>query len=168
MCQLIQFLITNHTNLVLLGDFKIHNQDIDNPDSLIYNDTMEDLGLQQCIDKPTHKPGNTLDLIYTESLNRVKVLHSFVGNFISDHRVVGIKLEIKKQLEKHQPSKHRNYKEFNLNNFTWEFNNNRILEQSSLKRCSMSIQWRDGKDSRYNSTTRGKKEAKEKKQAMVH
>ena len=38
-----------------------------------------------------------LDLIYTESLNRVKVLHSFVGNFISDHRVVRIKLEIKKK-----------------------------------------------------------------------
>ena len=37
---------------------------------------MEALGLKQHIDKPMHKLGNTLDLIYTESLNRVKVLHS--------------------------------------------------------------------------------------------
>ena len=97
--QLIQFLITIHTNLVLLGDFNIHAQDIENPDSLVYNDTLEALGLKKHIDKPMHKLGNTLDLIYINSLNRVKVLHSFIGNFISDHRVVGIELEIRKQLE---------------------------------------------------------------------
>ena len=132
--QLIQFLITNHTNLVLLGDFNIHAQDIENPNSLVYNDTMEALGLQQHIDKPIHKLENTSDLIYMESLNRVKVLHTFIGSFISDHRVVGIKLEIRKQLEKHQSTRHRNYKEFNLNSFMQEFNNNNvILEQSSLK-----------------------------------
>ena len=59
-----------------------------------------------------HKLRNTLDLIYMESINGVKVLHSFIGNFISDHRVVGIELEIRKQLEKHQSTRHRNYKEF--------------------------------------------------------
>ena len=85
------------------------------------------------LDKPIHKLGNTLDLIYMESLNRVKVLHSFIGNFISDHRIVGIELEIRKQLEKHQSTRHRNHKEFNLNSFMQEFNNSRILEQSSLK-----------------------------------
>ena len=58
--QLIQFLITNHTNLVLLGDFNIHAQDIENPDLLVYNDTMETLRLQQHIHKPMHNLGNTL------------------------------------------------------------------------------------------------------------
>ena len=33
--QLTQHLITNYTNLPLLGDFNIHTQDIENPDSLI-------------------------------------------------------------------------------------------------------------------------------------
>ena len=42
--QLIHFLITNHTNLVLLSDFSIHAQVIENPDSLVYNDMMEALG----------------------------------------------------------------------------------------------------------------------------
>ena len=37
--------MTNHTNLVILGDFNIHTQDIGNPDSLIYSNTMEALGL---------------------------------------------------------------------------------------------------------------------------
>ena len=131
--QLIKFLITNHTNLVLLDDFNIHAQGIKNPDSLVHTDMMEALGLQQHIDKPMHKLGNTLDLIYMKSQNRVKVLHSFIGNFISDNRVVGIELEIRKKLEKHQSTKHRNYKKFNLNSSMQEFNYHRILEQSSLK-----------------------------------
>ena len=111
--KLIQLLMTNYTNLVLLGDFNIHTQDMENPDSITYNDKMEALGLQQHIDTPTHKFGNTLDLINMESLDRVKVIHSFIGNFISNHRVVGIELEIRKQLEKHQSTKHSNYKDFN-------------------------------------------------------
>ena len=61
---LTQLLITNYTNIILLGSFNIHTQDTENPDSVIYNDTMEDLGLKQHIDKPTHRLGNTLDLIY--------------------------------------------------------------------------------------------------------
>ena len=131
--KLIQLLMTNYTNLVLLGDFNIHTQDMENLDSITYNDTMEVLRLQQHIDKPTHKFGNTLDLIYTESLGRVRVIHSFKGSFISDHKVVGVELEIRKQLEKCQSTKHRNYKDFNLNNFSQVFNISKILELSSLE-----------------------------------
>ena len=53
--QLVQYFITNHQNLVLLGNFNIHAQDLTNPDSLEYNDTMKALGLRQHIKKPTHK-----------------------------------------------------------------------------------------------------------------
>ena len=44
--KLIQLLMTNYINLVLLGDFNIHTQDMENPDSITYNDMMEALGLQ--------------------------------------------------------------------------------------------------------------------------
>ena len=47
--------------------------------------------------------------------------------------MVGIDPEIRKKLEKHQSARHRNYKKINLISFMQEFNNNRILEQSSLK-----------------------------------
>ena len=98
--QLVQYFITNHKNLVLLGDFNIHVQDLSNPDSLVYNDTMEAMGLIQHIIEPTHQLGNTLDLVYTESLEAVKVLHAFLGDYISDHRLAGIELQLKKQQEK--------------------------------------------------------------------
>ena len=51
--KLTQLLMTNYTNLVLVGDFNIHTQDMENPDSITYNDMMEALGLQH-IDKQTH------------------------------------------------------------------------------------------------------------------
>ena len=133
--KLTQLLITKFTNLVLLGDFNIHTQNTESADSIAYNDMMEALGLTQHIEKPTHRLGNTLDLIYTESLDRVRVIHSFIGNFISDHRMVGIEIEIKKQLEKHQSTMHRNYRDFNLNNFSQVFHNNKIQDQPSLDKA---------------------------------
>ena len=68
-----------------------------------------------------------------ESLDRVKVIYSFIGIYISNYRVVGIELEIRKQLEKCQSTKHKNYTDFNLNNFSQVFNNSKILDQSSLE-----------------------------------
>ena len=69
--QLVQYYMTNHKNLVILGDFNVVVQDLNNPDSLAFYDTMEALGLVQHIDKPTHQLGNTLDHIYTESLDQL-------------------------------------------------------------------------------------------------
>ena len=55
---------------------------------------MEAVGLIQHIIELIHQPGNTLDLIYTESLEVIKVLHAFLGDYIWDHRLVGIELQL--------------------------------------------------------------------------
>ena len=128
--QLVQYFITNHKNLVLLGDFNIHVQDLTNLNSLVYSDTVEAIGLIQHIE-PT-QPGNTLDLIYIESLEVVKVLHAFLGDYISNHRLAGIELQLRKQWE-NQSTRHRNYRGLNVDNFMKEFNNNRILEKDNLE-----------------------------------
>ena len=72
---------------------------LNNPDSLAFKDTMEALGLVQHIDQLTHQLGNTLDHIYTESIDTLGISHAFTSNYISDHKMVGIELNIKKQLE---------------------------------------------------------------------
>ena len=43
--ELIHYLFTNHKNLVLLGDFNIHVNKLDNQNTQSYIDTMEALGL---------------------------------------------------------------------------------------------------------------------------
>ena len=97
--ELVQYYLTNHSNLVILGDFNIPIQDLNNPDSLAFKDTMEALGLVQHITQPTHQLGNTLDHIYTESLDPLGVSFAFISTYISDHRLIGIEINTKKHLE---------------------------------------------------------------------
>ena len=131
--QLVQYLFTNHKNLVLLGDFNIHVNRLDNQDTQAYIDTMEALGLVQHIDQQTHQLGNTLDLIYTESLEPILVNHAFTSSYISDHCLVGIELQMKKQQVRIESSKARNYKDFNTSSFEISFNNSAILGEENFE-----------------------------------
>ena len=131
--ELVQYLFTNHKNLVLLGDFNVHINRLDNQDTQAYIDTMEALGLVQHINQPTHQLGNTLDLIYTESLEPIPVSHAFTSNFISDHCLVGIELEMRKQQVRIESSKTRNYKNFSTSSFETSFNNSTILDQDNFE-----------------------------------
>ena len=72
---------------------------------------MEAMGLIEEITGPTHQLGNTLDLIYTENLEVIKVLHAFFGDYISDHRLAGIELQLRKQQEKSESTSRRNFTE---------------------------------------------------------
>ena len=130
--ELVQYLFTNHKNLILLGDFNIHVNRLDNQDTQAYIDTMEVLGLVQCIDQPTHQLGNTLDLIYTESLEPILVNNAFTSYFISYHCLVGIELQMKKQQVRIESSKTRNYKNFSTSSFETSFNNSTILEEDNF------------------------------------
>ena len=125
--ELVQYYLTNHKNLVILGDFNVAVQDLNNLDSLAFYDTMEALGLKQHIDKPTHQLGNTLDHIYTESLDQLGVQHAFIGPFILDHRIVGIEVSQDKGREQLDMQPRRP-----VESFKEEFNNETILQHSKL------------------------------------
>ena len=93
---------------------------------------MEALGLVQHIDQQTHQLGNTLDLIYMESLEPPKVYHAFTSTYISDHCLIGIELQMKKQQTRIESSKTRSYKDFNPRDFKTSFDNSTILEQDDF------------------------------------
>ena len=130
--ELLQYSITNHKNLVVLGDFNIAIQDLGNPDSQTYKDTMEALGLTQHIDQATHQLGNTLDHIYTESIDTLEVRHSFIGDFLSDHRLVGIEINIRKMRRQLDSQTRRPFKKLDLNTFKQEFNNEAVTQHRQL------------------------------------
>ena len=64
--ELLTCLLSKCNNLIIMGDFNMHIDDITNPENLIFNDTMEVLGLSQQVRTLTHNQGNILDLIYIE------------------------------------------------------------------------------------------------------
>ena len=138
--ELVQYLFTNHKNLVLLGDLNIHVNKLDDHDTQAYIGTMEALGLVQHIDQQTHQLGNTLDLVYTESLEPIRIYNAFTSIYISDHRLVGIELQMKKQLASIESSKIRSYKDFNPSDFNTRFNNDNILEQDSFEQAVIELE----------------------------
>ena len=74
----------------------MHVDDPTDNGAIIFNDTMQALGLNQHVTKPTHRLGNILDLIYTETDNSIKVGLTRVGSLMSDHHSISTSLNIKK------------------------------------------------------------------------
>ena len=89
-------LLPDHNNNVLLRDFNLHVSNEDDIDSAIFLDTIEAMGLYQHVGFPTHKSGNTLDLILSEIQSDAMVITTAPGPYITNHRAVISTLNIKK------------------------------------------------------------------------
>ena len=85
--------LPDYKNVVITGDFNIHinNQDSDD-DALIFLDTITATGLQLHNRFSTHRQGNMLDLIMSESISELEVVTCHPGPFMSDHCLVPCEL----------------------------------------------------------------------------
>ena len=73
----VEFLVdvlADHRNILILDDFNTHINNKNDPDTEVYSDMMEALGLDQHINFNTHRSDNTLDLVFTETISSLKVL----------------------------------------------------------------------------------------------
>ena len=111
-------LIAEHENIVLVGDFNIHINDEDNPNAVIFLDTMTALGLHQHANGPMHCSGNCLDLVFTEELSRMKVKKCLISDYLLDHAVVLCELTIPKQDQIRKWIKYRNINGIDIDDFT--------------------------------------------------
>ena len=75
----------------------MHTEDTSDPDNIIFNDTMEALGLTQHIKSPIHKQGNILNLIFSEANGQLHMSNCQVGNYISDHAIITTDTNITKR-----------------------------------------------------------------------
>ena len=75
---------------MILGNFNINTTESTNSDNAIFNDMMAALGLEQHIHSPTHRLGNTVDLIFTQLHGKVKVTNATTHGYISDDCMVSI------------------------------------------------------------------------------
>ena len=81
---------------MILRDVNINTRETNNADNTIFNDTMAALRLEQHVHSPTHRLGNTLDLIFTQLHSKVKVTNVTTYGYISDHCMVSIDLQLHK------------------------------------------------------------------------
>ena len=84
----IEKVFVQFNNIIILGDFNLHVNQVFNPEVINFNSIISSFGLSQLIDEPTHVAGNTLDLIITNQtemqIKDIKVDHV---NY-SDHSFV--------------------------------------------------------------------------------
>ena len=103
---------TYQNDVILAGDFNFHvNKPNDRRASLFMN-ILDMFDLIQHVNSPTHKEGNTLDLVITRQ-NSI-ITDCFVGDLISDHNCVLLKVRANKS---HNPVKNirvRNTRSINI------------------------------------------------------
>ena len=94
--DLLTDIFPKYSNLIIFGDFNISTENVSNPDTVTFNDTMAALGLQQHVQGLTKKMGNTLDLIFSQLETQLMVTGIATHGFVSDHCMVSIELSLKK------------------------------------------------------------------------
>ena len=73
---------------MIAGDFNIHVDVPQGPDSVKLQDLLQSVGLQQHITEPTHTRGHILDLVITRSSDNILNGPPVIDRFISDHASV--------------------------------------------------------------------------------
>ena len=87
--ELLTALIPKYNSIMLLSNFNMHIEDTSNPD-IIFNDTVEALGLIQHVKSPTHRQGNILDVIFSEANGQLRMSNCQGDNYICDHAIITI------------------------------------------------------------------------------
>ena len=88
--------IINDTNIIILGDFNLHVNDTNDDTAMNFIESTQALALQQHVNIPTHTSGNTLDLVFTQLFNEIKIQRCIQDDFILHHCIVKCNLNVKR------------------------------------------------------------------------
>ena len=86
----------NDTNVIILGNFNLHVNDFNDDNAMNFIESTQALALEQHVNFPAHTSGNTLDLVFTELFNGLKIQKCTQDDFISDHCIVKCNLTVKR------------------------------------------------------------------------
>ena len=85
-----------YENILIMEDFNIHYNDLNNPDTQMFSDTIIALGLEQRVNLFTHRWGNTINLVFTEGLSTLRVNAVTPSPYFSDHCVIKLIVSVPK------------------------------------------------------------------------
>ena len=94
-------ILKDHGHIIMLGDFNIHMDKPEHPDTVTFNDFFESFDLVNYTTFPTHTPRHTLDLVITNLHRLVKSIEQ--GHFLPNHCFVDAILHVNRTepLKKH-------------------------------------------------------------------
>ena len=116
LADLLELTTTLPGRLVLLGDFNVHWDSVDDAECMQLSTLLDDHGLVQHVRSPTHQDGHILDLIITRSVDNL-VAECRVGEFMSDHNALHVSLNCCKAHPPRRTITYRSLKSINTTNF---------------------------------------------------
>ena len=111
-----------------MGDFNIPINKENNEMAAIFLNSMTAMGLQCNYSFPTHKDGNYLDLIFTESIGNIMITACKPIAYISDHQIVAGNISIPKDDIARKEITYRKLKSINYTDLAEEMHLHSLLE----------------------------------------
>ena len=132
--------------LVLLGDFNIHMDVVDDIDMITFNDFLDSFNLENLVHFSTHKCRHKLDLLITDKNWNHGIVPS-QGHMIADHNAVHARVQIQNKIKKTETITYRKIKNINKEKFANDLETavTKIQHQNSLA----------DKVERYNTELKG-------------
>ena len=84
--------LEDHGHIIMLGNFNIHMDKPEHPDTITFNEFLESFDLFNLTTFPTHISKHTLDLVITSSHRCIKSIEQ--GHFLSDHCFIDVTLHL--------------------------------------------------------------------------
>ena len=116
----LEMIFVKNSNIIILGDFNLHVNDVFNPEVIQFHSILSSFGLNQLVDQPTHIAGNTLDLVITNQFES-KIKDIKVDNVSSsDHALIFFKVSFEFNVSEKKSVTMKVYKDINIENFQTE------------------------------------------------
>ncbi|XP_061899286.1 uncharacterized protein LOC133647158 [Entelurus aequoreus] len=86
--EFVAHLVTHADNIIIMGDFNIHMNTPSDPPCVALQTIIDSCGLTQIINEPTHRNGNTIDLVLVRGVTTSKVTILPYTKVMSDHYLI--------------------------------------------------------------------------------
>ena len=93
---MLKFDISSKADLIFVGDFNIHVDDLNDLNTLYFLKLINTFNLCQHVCLPTHNSGHILDLIITNASSNLVICPYMLDTYISDHKTVCIDINLLK------------------------------------------------------------------------
>ena len=135
----------NKGHLLLLGDFNIHLDKQDLPDTIIFQDFMDSFGLINHINQSTHTSNHILDLVICQPGFSPIVRTVELSHFLLDHCFTHVSLLVDRPIPSRKHIKYPKMKSIDQNKFSHDFSEafntepeshmDRVLQYNTEQEC---------------------------------
>ena len=94
--SLLEFHISSKVDLITVGDFNIHVDELNDSNALHFFKLLNMLNLCQHVSLPIHNSDHILDLIITNALSNIIICPYLLDTYISDHKTVCVDIDLPK------------------------------------------------------------------------